>query len=170
MQCPQCTSTLQPVAYEGVHIHTCNSCGGEFIAGGKLATIVRTRQEQFSPQLKDALAQHEPVFGVPDSQADRVLCCPACGESMAVLNYSVDSGIFVDRCAGCDGLWLDHEELEKIQALMENWSDEAPQQLQAISSQLEAARRKAAQQYNRTFAGSRFAFVNALINRLLDAA
>jgi hypothetical protein len=53
---------------------------------------------------------------------------------------------------------------------MERWADEAPQQLQAIAGKLEVARREVAEQTNDAFTGSRFAFVNALINRLLDVA
>ena len=70
----------------------------------------------------------------------------------------------------CGGVWLDRNELEHIQILTERWADEAPQQLQQVAGQLEAARRDAAEQANDGFAGSRFAFINALINRLLDAA
>ncbi|MCZ6850109.1 MAG: zf-TFIIB domain-containing protein [Planctomycetota bacterium] len=170
MKCPQCSSTMQGIEYEGVPIQTCESCGGEFIGGAELAHVVRTRQEQFDVELKDMLAQRKPIFGVPQPQTKRLHCCPGCGEPMNVLNYGADSGIYVDRCEGCDSLWLDHQELEKIQALMERRTDEAPQQLQAIADKLELARREAAQSTADAFAGSRFAFVNALINRLLDAA
>ncbi|MHC4415163.1 MAG: zf-TFIIB domain-containing protein [Planctomycetota bacterium] len=169
MQCPQCSSALASLTYEGVPIHTCNACGGEFIGGQELAHIVHTRQEQFDPELKELLAERTPRFGVPE-EARRTLCCPACGEPMVVVSYGGDSGIFVDRCDSCDGLWLDHEELERIQVLQERWADEAPQQLRDIAGQLEMARQRAAQSTNAAFAGSRFAFVNALINRFLDAA
>ena len=54
MQCPQCSSTLDPTTYEDVLIHACNSCGGEFIGGEELGHIVRTRQERFSTELKKA--------------------------------------------------------------------------------------------------------------------
>ncbi len=170
MKCPQCSSFLQPSTYEGAFIYSCNSCGGEFMGGETLAYIVRTRQERFSAALTEMLAERTPVFGVPDAETTRSLICPTCGEPMEVLNYAVDSGIFVDRCVGCEGIWLDHQELEKIQIIMEKWSTEAPQQLQAVSGKLEISRQKAAEKTPNAFAGSRFAFINALINRFLDAA
>ena len=86
---------------------------------------------------------------------------------MVVTNYGGNSGVYVDRCPGCGSLWLDQQQLEKIQVLMEKWADEAPHELAKIAGKLEAARRRAAP---KGFEGSRFAFVNALINRLLDAA
>jgi Zn-finger nucleic acid-binding protein len=170
MQCPQCSSSLASTLYEGVPIHTCATCGGEFIGGEELGRIVQTRQEQFSAELQDSMIGHEPSFGGTVTQPQRQLCCPACDGPMQVINYSGDSGIFVDRCAVCGGLWLDHEELEKVQFVMEKWADEAPAQLQAIAGELEMARRKAADAAGKSFSGSRFSFVNAIVNRLLDAA
>ena len=170
MKCPQCSSALESTTYEAVPIHTCNSCGGEFIGGRELAHIVHTRQEQFDPELKELLAERKPRFGVPPEEARRSRCCPTCGEPMSVVSYGGDSGIFVDRCESCDGLWLDHEELERIQVLQERWADEAPQKLKDIAGELEQARRRVAESTSQTFAGSRFAFINALINRFLDAA
>lgn len=170
MNCPQCSSPLQQTVYEDVPIHACDSCGGEFIGGEKLGQIVRTRQEQFSPQLMSMLAEHRPTFGGADSQPQRSLCCPGCGEPMSVVNYGGDSGVFVDRCESCDGLWLDHQELEKVQIVMERWADEALQKLQAVAGELEMARSRARHNTDNAFTGSRFSFVNALINRVLDAA
>ena len=170
MNCPQCTADLQRAAYEGVPLHTCNSCGGEFVGGEELGRIVRNRRERFSEALREALADHKPRFGHTASEPHRHLECPACGHTMSVVNYAGDSGIFVDSCHICGGLWLDHEELEKVQVIMERWADEAQPQIQALAGQLESARRKAAERASRTFGASRFAFVNALINRLLDAA
>ncbi len=169
MKCPQCSSPLEATTYEDVLIHACNGCGGEMIVGDGLGHIVRTRQERFSSELKRALSERKPTFGVP-SNMQRALCCPGCGEPMKVISYGGDTGIFVDRCESCDATWLDHEELERIQVLHERWSDEAPQQLQAIGTELEEARRRAASRASKAFAGSRFAFINALINRFLDAA
>jgi Zn-finger nucleic acid-binding protein len=170
MQCPQCASSLAPAAYEGVPIHTCEACGGEFIGGEELTRILRSPRRNASPKLDATMAGHRPRFGGAAAQPPRALRCPACDGAMAVVNYSGDSGIFVDRCGICGGLWLDHEELEKVQFVMEKWAHEAQAQLRAIAGELELARRKAADTAGSSFSGSRFAFVNAIVNKLLDAA
>lgn len=170
MHCPQCAATLEATVYEGVPIHTCNTCGGEFVGGEEFRRIVENRKQRFDPSMQDELAGCKPSFGEVASQPERSLLCPACGQPMKVANYAGDTGIFVDRCDVCSGLWLDHEELEKVQIVMERWADEARPQIAAIAGELEEARRKAAGSTTGTFSGSRFAFVNALINRLLDAA
>ncbi len=170
MHCPQCAAGLQATVYEGVPIHTCNTCGGEFVGGEEFRRIVDNRNERFDAAIQEEMAACKPSFGTPSSQPDRSLPCPACGQPMTVANYAGDSGIFVDRCEVCSGLWLDHAELEKVQIVMERWADEAKPQIQALAGKLEMARRNAADNASGSFSGSRFAFVNALINRLLDAA
>jgi Zn-finger nucleic acid-binding protein len=156
------------VDYEGVTVHSCDGCGGEFLGPGELAHVVQTRETRFDGAIFEQIAGQEPIFGIPSKQTAREMQCPDCRESMVVVNYAGDTGICVDRCRCCGGVWLDHEELEKVQALTERWSDEAPDQLQAVAGELEAARKKVAASSANAFQGSRFAFVNAMINRILD--
>ncbi len=78
------------------------------MGGEELARIVQTQQEKFSDQLTGEMAAHKPMFGSEASQPDRTLSCPACSHPMNVINYAGDSGVFVDRCDVCSGLWLDH--------------------------------------------------------------
>jgi Zn-finger nucleic acid-binding protein len=42
------------------------------------------------------------------------LLCPGCGDSLTERTYS---GVTIDECVTCQGLWLDHEELEAISAM-----------------------------------------------------
>ena len=171
MQCPSCQHAMRDAEYENVLIRTCDGCGGEFVEADALAHIVNTREQRF-PAATDRsdLAAQKPVFGVPAAERRRVLDCPVCENAMDVGNYGGDSGIFVDRCSGCGGVWLDRDELENVQMLMESWADEATSKLQALSTELEHARREAAEAVSESFTGSRFAFVNAIVNRVLDAA
>lgn len=37
--------------------------------------------------------------------------CPKCGQNLIEINYK---NIPVDKCSGCDGVWLDAGELEQI--------------------------------------------------------
>ncbi len=170
MHCPNCQSSLRELSYEGAHIHTCDACGGEYIAPDAMTSIVNTREKRFPGAAPGELAAHKPVFGVPEAETRRVVGCPGCDGAMEVVNYGGDSGVFVDRCPRCGGLWLDCDELEKIQILMERWTDEAPATLRQFSVELEHARRQAAESVSECFTGSRFAFVNAIVNRVLDAA
>lgn len=170
MHCAICDTALITICYEGVNIHACESCGGEFLEPEQIGQIVRTREELFDEEIDREAFSATPFFGVPDEQMERQLECPACAAAMNVINYGSDSGVFVDKCGQCGGVWLDHEELEKVQAIMQKWRDAAPIQLQAIAAELESARLRAAKSTQQAFHSSRFSFVNALMNRVLDAA
>jgi len=168
MDCPICLSAMKPIPYEGCPIHTCDSCGGEFVAGESLAAIVRTRHEKFPAALLAQVQTQQPEFGVFCEA--RGLGCPACENPMRSMNYTGDTGVCIDRCELCNGIWLDREELEKVQVLLEQWQDRAPILLRPVAGKLEEARAKAAAKAGNAFRASRFSFVNAVINRLLDAA
>lgn len=168
MNCPSCKSALSPTLYEGVEVHTCESCGGEFVGPDQLAYIIRVRDQNFDATLKSAAKARKPSFIAPEQS--RGHSCPACSSPTQAVNYGSDTGVSVDRCTSCGGLWLDRDELELVQSLLEQWADEAPARVREAADDLERARKLAAAQVSNRFHGSRFAFVNALINRLLDAA
>lgn len=170
MHCPECKTLMQAVTYEGVEIHTCDACGGEFVTEAEMGCIVRAREARFGSHLKQLLEDHKPMFGIPSAETDRHLTCPVCDGAMHLINYGTDTGVCADRCEKCGGIWLDQDELEKVQILMETWQDRAPGQLRSIATELEKARRHAAEATNHAYAGSRFSFINALINHFLDAA
>ena len=170
MNCPHCHAYLSDVTYEGVSIHTCNGCGGEFIGPKELSCIVNKRETVFGQHLKKLVEHHKPIFGKLDEEIDHDMKCPGCKHNMKPMNYAGDTAVCVDRCDKCGGMWLDHEELEKIQLITEHWQDRAPSQLKTIAGKLEQSRIEAAEKTSKVFRGSRFSFVNALINRLLEAA
>ncbi len=170
MNCPHCSAELRTLVYEGVEIQTCDGCGGEFVGGSELAHIVNAREARFDPELVELLSAHEPVLGTQVEGEGHGLHCPACAASMTTFNYAVDTGVHVDRCRVCNGVWLDCEELERVQIIMQRWEDVGPERIREVAAELEQARQIAETQTTGAFKGSRFGFVNALINRLLDAA
>jgi Zn-dependent protease with chaperone function/Zn-finger nucleic acid-binding protein len=123
--CPRCGAPLREVRYEGVKVEVCAGCGGRLVADNGIPRILvrhvmpirpelranadRLRHPQFTPRLAD---------GGKDCP-DR-LACPACRAPMAHNFYSVYYFIEVDRCYSCKLIWFDHEELELLQALVED--------------------------------------------------
>lgn len=170
MQCPRCQSTLRQSFYEGVEIHTCPGCGGEFVPGAMLPQILRTRETTFDAEVLHDIEHHTPLYGVPADEIATDVACPGCQGPMRPVNYAGDTAVIVDRCDDCDGVWLDAKELAKIQAILEKWGAEAEGQLAMISHRLESARQDAAHAVGDAYQGSRFSFINAVINRILDAA
>jgi len=170
MQCPLCTAPLAQNEYEGVHIHTCESCGGELLGGDELAHIVSVRTQTFPESLLEQVAGPEPTVGVPDEETYRELPCPACQTPMQVINYCNDTDVHIDRCGSCGSIWLDAGELEKTQIILERWQDDAGEKIAALQPELELRRSETDAKLSAAGRVSRFAFVNAILSRFLDAA
>jgi len=170
MRSPVADCEMQPIEYEGCVIWTCPVSGGELVTPEAMEHIVNTRERRFGHEWDELVANHHPLPIQPSENEPRSLTCPCCGSPMRVVNYAEDSGVFVDRCAGCGAIWLDADELEEIQVLMQRWEDEAPDQIRAISGELREARERAQRECRLPFNPSRLSFVNALMHRLLDAA
>jgi len=168
--CPRCRTPLREITYEGVHIHTCPGCGGELLTGDEMALIASARVVSFPETLLARHADHEPVVGVPTDENYHELPCPQCRTPMQLINYAHDSGVHVDRCGRCGTIWLDRGELGKIQILMERWQDEAGARIQAVRPELDAVRQQTQESLDAALKISRFAFVNALLSRVLKAA
>lgn len=166
MKCPNCQATLETINYEGIRIETCNGCQGEWLDAEELKHVVKAREVRFDKQERRAIAKSTTIQGVKLDEADRDLPCPKCGGQTDAINYGGDSGIIIDRCTGCRGIWLDAQELERIQMLVEGWDDGLQADLAKYAPRL---RKIAAEVDSRDDVSvSRFGFMNAVINGILD--
>lgn len=123
MQCPKCQVVMKVLSYEGVAIEKCPACHGEWLDDGELHSVVVKRDKTFSPAVKkELLAKIKANKGKP-TEITRTLKCPRCGGSTAPNNYATDSGIIIDRCTSCHGVWVDQGELEMIQVYVESFEE-----------------------------------------------
>ncbi|MCM2279851.1 MAG: zf-TFIIB domain-containing protein [Oligoflexia bacterium] len=123
MKCPKCSAALEAERYESVQIDRCRKCQGTWLDEGELLTILQTKEAQFSSALiKQAI--HHAFAGLEKQEPGPSRMCPKCAEGMQTVNYGYDSGIVIDRCPGAHGVWLDGQELEKLQARHEHWERE----------------------------------------------
>ena len=166
MKCPNCDNSLATMTYEGIRIETCPGCEGEWLDDGELGHVVRAREIRFDPQERRAVAEATKIKGVVLADVDRDLACPKCGGQTDPINYGGNTGLIIDRCTQCHGIWLDHDELEKIQMLIEGWEDGLPDDLAKHGPRLREIAREVDR--NDDCAPSRFAFLNAIINGILD--
>ncbi len=166
MECPSCKNSLRTIMYEGIQIETCDACQGEWLDAGELKHIVQVRETRFDEQERRAVAAAVKITGVDVKQADRDLVCPKCSDRTDAINYGGDTGIVIDRCPGCGGIWLDGGEMEKIQMVVEGWKDGLPEDLKKHGARL---RQVAAEvKEGGKVKISRIGFVNAIINGILD--
>lgn len=168
MQCPKCHQSLQGVDYEGVHIEVCPHCQGHWLDSTELKNILHARQHRFTEQECIAAANATKITGVKLKDLDRHLTCPKCGGTTHPINYGDDTGIIIDKCAACSGMWLDHGELIKIEEIVEGWDDELPDDLAKYGSKLRQIQVDEDASLNVHI--SHFKFINSLINGILDVA
>ena len=166
MKCPKCDSSLTTITYEGIRLESCPGCQGEWLDDSELLQVTRAREERFDPQERRAVAEATKVKGVILENVDRDLTCPKCGGQTDPINYGGNTGLIIDRCTQCHGIWLDGGELEKIQMLVEGWEDGLDDDLAKYGKKL----RDVARDVDRSddCAPSRVGFVNAIINGILD--
>ncbi len=114
MRCPEDKSELHPTDYKGVSIEECPKCLGRWFDRDEL----REAKDRTDDDLRwldfDPFAEEADRFAVP-SKGKR---CPKDSTGMEALTYE-RSGVVIDRCPRCRGLWLNHGEFEKIVQYLE---------------------------------------------------
>lgn len=167
MKCPSCQQSLQTIDYEGIAIDLCDGCGGHWLDSGELRHIVKAREVRFDPESRRAAVAATKVPGIALEDVDQTSICPKCDVEMTPVNYGGDSGIIIDRCDTCRGVWLQQGELEKTQMVVESWEDNLPDDLARHRAALRKIEVETGAQGAAT--PSRFGFVNAAINGIVDA-
>ncbi len=170
MRCPGCESTLSTVEYEGVAVETCGTCSGCWLDADELGQIVRIREQRFSPEQLSSIDTAAKIPGIPVKDIERNIVCPSCGTLTGPLNYGGDTGITIDRCPKCRGIWLDKGELESIQMLVESWKDSLPDDLRKYGSLLDRVADESTTGERVTLSSLPVVggFINAVINGILD--
>ena len=109
-ECPRCVGKLRTQSAEGVEIEVCDNCGGIWLDANEL-------KELSSKTEKTPLSSENCAFEPTEGKGE--MHCPKCSECpLDTFIYAFDSGIELDRCPQCQGIWLDKNELEQVSALM----------------------------------------------------
>lgn len=107
MNCPRCKEELSVVNISGTTVDKCNSCGGLWLDLGELEKV------KSSPD-KDTIDTGDEGNLQNLNCVSGQLSCPRCENLMDEINYLVSSGIKIDRCPVCEGIWLDKGEFNAI--------------------------------------------------------
>ena len=125
-KCPRCGIPLGDSDYEGVPIKVCRRCGGRLGGREIMNRIIARREVGFSDELvkkADAFRKefllNPAVRAKPVDLASDYLTCPGCGCPMRPRPYNYQYFIPVDKCGSCGRIWIDADELEILQILIE---------------------------------------------------
>lgn len=117
--CPACNEPMKHEKYEGVEIDRCSICQGTWLDDGELDTIVARREQAIDSKLAVKMKVLK-EWKVSAGEANSPRLCPRCGSALRTVNYKQVPGLQIEKCARNCGLWLDHKELEKVQAYEES--------------------------------------------------
>jgi len=129
--CPTCNQKLIDEDYEGAPIHHCTFCQGTLVDRRKMTRISLRTEKGFSERLarlaeltqKNGEARRNERARPEPSPFN----CPNCSSEMRRSFYTYQYLVEVDKCTRCTMVWLDKDELEIIQYLIEH-SDSTAQE------------------------------------------
>ncbi len=104
MKCPRCESALIVVEYNDVELDWCPKCEGLWFDSGEMELVAA---QMGNPSASASLAR-------PAITAEKKLKCPECGKTMEKRLLGDFAPVVADVCPRCNGLWLDHGELEQV--------------------------------------------------------
>jgi len=108
MLCPSCKKSLDRAIFCGVEVDYCPKCLGVFFEENELRLAKDERDKNLN-WLDIDLWREKAKFKVSHTQK----FCPACRLLLYEIDYG-DSGVKVDLCNVCHGIWLDRGEFKTI--------------------------------------------------------
>ncbi len=127
--CPRCGGSLIKVRYEGVAIMACQECGGRLVPNDAVQRILVRHIVPIPPEVRTTLKTWKeanairPIRNHGKDDPEKIPC-PRCKRPMTRNFYSAQYFLEVDRCYPCKVTWFDVEELEILQALVEEANEE----------------------------------------------
>jgi len=175
MQCPNCRTPLSVETYESVKIDRCPKCSGTWLDQGELAQILNTKEVEFTAALIAATAAAEKA-GIPGAEIESIELCPKCSAPMAAVNFNYASGVILDKCQKNEGIWLNAQELEKIQIHHERWEKKAALEgkewgriAKEKAAEAEALHQEKIDQTVQSLGSSLFPFLHRIVKKLQNS-
>ena len=116
MKCPACSGGLAERKIEDLTVDVCDKgCGGIWFDNFELKKVDEKHESH-----GEALLDVSPHTAVPVDHAAKRFCPKCDGIVMQRNFFSVRKEVEIDRCPGCNGVWLDAGELAAIRAQFAN--------------------------------------------------
>ena len=108
MNCPVCSVALERKLVQEVEIEECRECGGVWFEEDELRKAKDSADSDLN-WMDFEVWKHPDKF----KAEPRKLGCPKCSESLVCIDYD-NTGVEIDCCGKCKGMWLDKGEFKKI--------------------------------------------------------
>jgi Zn-finger nucleic acid-binding protein len=169
MKCPRCDAALRPIEYDGQTVQVCSDCKGEWLASGELEKIVEHHDEIFSKAELNSLDPVNKEIQTVESADHEELNCPLCeGVRMEHFNYGDTSGIILHKCTECGGIWMDKDQLLKVEEVVDGWKADLGKDVEQYGQVLDKIEVQEQKELDRDVSISHIGFVNALLRRFCE--
>ncbi|MDE3100196.1 MAG: zf-TFIIB domain-containing protein [Verrucomicrobiota bacterium] len=160
---------LQPAESSGVTVEICPDCEGEWLHAGELQKLVEHHDNVFSPrELASVDAVNKEIFTAEQDNLDE-LHCPSC-ESLRMehFNYGDTSGIILHKCEECGGIWMDKDQLRKVEEVVDGWKADLRKDAAKYGPIVKKIEIEEQKELDRDVSISRFGFVNKILRRFCE--
>jgi len=106
--CPKCNIELKVKVIGDIDVDECESCKGIWFDRGELKEAEGLADSNLG-WIDFEIWKHPENFKAKDTE----LSCPVDGTNMTSIEYG-HTGVRVDNCGNCHGIWLDKGEFPKI--------------------------------------------------------
>lgn len=104
--CPTCHSAMPQASIAGQTVERCDGCLGCWFDPSELSAAILSTD---SSATRTANKSWKPMGGSPIE-----IQCPKCNIKVASSVYAHDSGIPINKCSQCQGVWLQNGQLRRL--------------------------------------------------------
>lgn len=122
-KCPVDDFTLREVSYEGVKIDSCPHCSGVWLDAGELESIQDAQDSDFRGVPTGALDSVRAAEGMSRARSETPRSCVVCNAGLEQKEYAFASQVMIDQCPNGHGMWLDKDELARLEMFYEDQED-----------------------------------------------
>ncbi len=108
LNCPNENTALNHIVVEDVPVDQCPTCGGYWLQRGELETLA----DHHGAHLK-------PITVGKVSVVDSKRKCPQDDTMLCQHEFAEHTGITIDQCPTCQGIWLESTQLSNILSYLE---------------------------------------------------
>lgn len=169
MKCPRCGSILTSVVYDDETVEVCPSCKGEWLQAGELQKLVEHHHEIFTAEeFASVDAVSKEIFTAEKDDHDE-LNRPCCENvQMEHFNYGDTSGIILHKCPDCGGIWMDKDQLQKVEEVVDGWKRDLNEDAAKYGPVLQKVEAEEQKDLDKSVSISRFGFVNSVLRRFCE--
>lgn len=169
MKCPRCSGVLQPTEYDGQIVQICPECKGEWLSSGELQKLAEHHDKVFTEkEIASLKGVDKEIFTAEKDDHDE-LNCPVCGDvQMEHFNYGDTSGIILHKCTKCGGIWMDKDQLEQIEEVVDGWKADLNKDVAKYGPVVDKIEVEEQRELDKDVSISRFGFVNSVLRRFCE--